>query len=59
MTDTGPRIEQLTGVPFEKIEQIVAMFRAEGAAMVSRVQQSDGSWNVTAEFPPEPVGKAG
>ncbi len=59
MTDTGPRIEQLNGVPFEKIEQIVAMFRAEGAAMVSRVQQSDGSWNVTAEFPPEPVGKAG
>jgi hypothetical protein len=59
MTDTGPRIEQLTDVPFEKVEKIVAMFRAEGATWVQRQEQPDGSWNVTAEFPPEPIGKAG
>ncbi len=59
MTDTGPRVEQLTDVPFENVEKIVAMFRAEGATRVSREQQPDGSWIVTAEFSPEPVGKAG
>ncbi len=59
MTDTGPRTEQLTGVPFEKVEMIASRYQAEGATRVSREQQPDGSWIVTAEFPPEPVGKAG
>ncbi|MCH7710649.1 MAG: hypothetical protein IH903_03335 [Proteobacteria bacterium] len=59
MIDTGSRVEQLTSVPFEKVEEIAAMYRAEGATRVSREQQPDGSWIVTAEFSPEPVGKAG
>lgn len=60
MTDTGRRIETLSGVPSEKVEQIVARFQADGAVQVTREAQSDGSWVVIAEFPGlEPVGKAG
>ena len=55
----GPRTETLTNVPSERVEDIVSRFRADGAAKISREEQPDGSWTVTAEFSQEPVGKAG
>ncbi len=53
MAEIVRRIEHLTDVSIEKVESIVAMYRAEGATSVSREQQPDGSWIVTAEFPLE------
>ena len=59
MTDTSARVEQLIDVPLEMVETIVSRFQADGAIRVLREEQHDGSWIVTAEFPNEPVGKAG
>lgn len=46
-----PRQEQLTNVPGGRVDKIVAQFKADGATEVTKEQQPNGNWTVTATFP--------
>ena len=43
--------QKLTGVPANKVDKMVAMFKAEGATDVQVKKDSDGTFTVTATFP--------
>jgi len=43
-------IEQLTDIPDEQVEAVVADFEAIGAD-VTKTRQKDGKWTVTATIP--------
>ncbi len=43
--------QQLTGVPADKVDKMVAMFKAEGATDVQTQKDADGTFTVTATFP--------
>lgn len=44
------KVEQLTDIPQNEVDQVVADFESEGAN-VTKSQQKDGNWEVTATFP--------
>lgn len=44
------RVERLTDVPEERLEQLVASFRRDGAVEVRTLRQPNGSWTVEAAF---------
>lgn len=43
------RLEQLTDIPPDEVDQVVEDYRSEGAA-VEKIEQPDGNWTVNATF---------
>ena len=48
------RTERLTQVPDDRVDKIMAMFKAEGAKKIHKIQEPEGTWTVEAIFPVDP-----
>ncbi len=44
-------VEKIKGIPDDRVDKIVAMFKADGATKVEKKKEADGTWTVTATFP--------
>lgn len=44
------RVEVLTNIPPDEVDQVVEDYESEGA-VVKRIKQPDGNWTVKAKFP--------
>ena len=42
---------QMTGVPANKVDEMVNMFKADGATDVQKKKEANGSFTITATFP--------
>ncbi len=45
------KTERLTQVPDDRVDKIMAMFKAEGAKKIHKIQEPEGTWTVEAIFP--------
>ena len=44
------RVEELTDIPSNEVNEVVEDFESEGAS-VQKIEQQDGNWTVRATFP--------
>ncbi len=48
------KTERLTEVPDDRVDKIMAMFKAESAIEIRKIREPDGTWTVEAMFPADP-----
>ncbi len=46
--------QRLTGVPDDRADKIMAMFKAEGAIEIHKIREPEGTWTVEAVFSEDP-----
>ncbi len=46
----GERIDPLTNIPAEKVEEIVKRFRLDGAVKIKVIRETDVTYTITATF---------